>query len=108
MKVKYKAWSNTYQYMIGNTEQEYEGKVYQWVAQGQDLTIIPSTGLTNTKDEIIWYGDIYWLAGYGSLVVEELHDVMQVMEAKGENDLGVYLGNKYEHPDIYEQAGGED
>lgn len=107
MEILHKAWSNTDQFMIGNTEQAYEGQVYQWVAQGQDLTIIPSTGLTNTKDEPIWYGDIYWLAGYGSLVVEELHDVMQVMEAKWENDLGTYLGNKYENPDIYGQVRGE-
>ena len=66
---------------------------------GKDL-LTQSTGLADNDKNDIYYGDAYHVAGYGTLVIESIHDVMTLMEAKAESDLGDKLGDIYNNPEL--------
>ena len=66
---------------------------------GKDL-LTQSTGLTDNDKNDIYYGDVYRVYGYGDLVIKNIHDVMTVIEAMGEGDLGDKLGDIYNNPEL--------
>lgn len=48
----------------------------------------------------IWFGDIYYNAGYGNLHIRTMSDILLLIEGLAENDIGAYLGNEYENPEL--------
>lgn len=66
---------------------------------GKDL-LTQSTGLTDNSNNDIHYGDIYRVYGYGDLAIKSIHDVMTLMEAICESDLGDKLGDIYNNPEL--------
>lgn len=74
------------------TEEESE-----WVVE---MPLMLATGLTDNDENDIYYGDAYYVTGHGTLVIESIHDVMTLMEAMGESDLGDKLGDIYNNPEL--------
>tara|TARA_R110002126_G_scaffold47147_2_gene132126 strand:+ start:594 stop:944 length:351 start_codon:yes stop_codon:yes gene_type:complete len=74
------------------TEEESE-----WVVE---MPVMLATGLTDNDKNEIYYGDVYHVDGYGTLVINSIHDVMTLMEAKAESDLGDKLGDIYNNPEL--------
>ena len=66
----------------------------------ENIIAVASTGLTDNNKNDIYYGDIYRVYGYGDLVIKNIHDVMTVIEAMGEGDLGDKLGDIYNNPEL--------
>lgn len=66
----------------------------------ENVIAIASTGLTDNDKNDIYYGDVYHVYGYGTLVIESLNEVMTLTEAKAESDLGEKLGDIYNNPEL--------
>lgn len=78
------------------------GDVYNdWVGCEDELIIpVQSTTFTAPCGREIWFGDIYYNAGYGNLHIKTMGDIYLLMEGLAENDIGAYLGNEYENPEL--------
>ena len=50
----------------------------------------------------IWFGDIYYNAGYGDLHIKTMGDILLLIEGLAENDIGAYIGNIYQNPELIE------
>lgn len=72
--MKFRAWDRTNERMLLNEDQGYEGQVWQWKSEGQDLEITSMCGAT--QDGIPYYdGDILTVYGIGTVLVSfsQLH-----------------------------------
>ena len=66
----------------------------------ENIIAVASTGLTDNDKNDIYYGDVYRVCGYGTLVVYDIHDVVMLACAMGESDLGDKLGDIYNNPEL--------
>ena len=66
----------------------------------KDWPIMQSTTFTAPCGREIWFGDIYYNAGYGNLHIKTMSDILLLIEGLAENDIGAYLGNEYENPEL--------
>ena len=66
----------------------------------ENIIAVASTGLTDNNKNDIYYGDAYRVYGYGDLAIKNIHDVMTIIEAMGEGDLGDKLGDIYNNPEL--------
>lgn len=64
--------------------------------------MMQTTGLTDKLGSDIWYGDVYYVAGYGILHVKNIGDIPTLIDAIAEKDLGDCLGNVFENPEYLE------
>jgi hypothetical protein len=62
--------------------------------------VIQSTCLTAPCGREIWFGDFYYNAGYGNLHINTMADIVTLIEGLAENDIGDYLGNQYQNPEL--------
>ncbi len=82
-------------------------KVIIWSSDGaigefEADSVMQSTTFTAPCGREIWFGDIYYNAGYGNLHIKTMSDILLLVEGLAENDIGAYLGNEYENPELVE------
>lgn len=56
--------------------------------------VVPSSG------DKIFYGDVVRVAGYGSLLVEDIGDIGTLLDALPEGDVEDVVGNVFDNPNI--------
>lgn len=57
-RFSFRAWHNTHKEMIPNNRQGFEGDVFNWLNQGQDIEIMQGTGLLDVNKIQIYDCDI--------------------------------------------------
>ena len=67
-----------------------------------DLVLMQFTEIRDCDGIEIYFGDIVKIYGYGNLHVDSLGDLMILVDALAENDIGEILGNIYENKDLIE------
>ena len=91
--LSFRAWSKDHKVMLENCHQGFEGNVFCWLKEGQDIIIMQFSGLKDSEGVNIYEGDIVYLAGYGNYEVKfpftELYDAMP------ERDIGAIIGCIY-------------
>lgn len=99
-------WWNTYDCKMVdfNFDDIYGGKI-EFGALNFHLDsafVMEFTGLQDSKGIDIYFGYVVYIAGYGNLHVESLGDLVILVDALAENDIGEILGNVHESPELKE------
>lgn len=66
-----------------------------YIYPASNIVPMESTGARDNEGNAIYYGDTYHLYGYGVLAVKDVPDLVLLMEAKCEGNLGDKLGSIY-------------
>ena len=104
--IKFKFWDSIDKRFCDDRDLyvDNNGAVYQdWdegLLRSPNFNAVASTGLTDNDKNEIYYGDVYHVAGYGTLVINSINDIVTLMEAKAESDLGDKLGDIYNNPEL--------
>lgn len=61
------------------------------------------TGLTDKNGVDIYFDDMVIIYGHGCLHIEELGDLVILVDAAAENDIGEIIGNIHQSPELLEQ-----
>jgi hypothetical protein len=92
---------NDFEFIINGVEVAHDCSLDHAVFD-KNIDLIISTGITSPCGREIWFGDFYYNAGYGNLHINTMADIVTLMEGLTENDIGAYLGNQYENPELLE------
>tara|TARA_R110000772_G_C13310322_1_gene440474 strand:+ start:49042 stop:49383 length:342 start_codon:yes stop_codon:yes gene_type:complete len=65
--------------------------------------MMQATGLTDNMGSDIWYGDVYYVAGYGAFCVDGVRDIPALIKAIDKNHLGDCLGDVFNSPEYLEE-----
>ena len=97
-----KDWRNSKDYSVtSGGDSVYIGAAYD--TQIERVVIpVQSTTMTAPCGREIWFGDIYYNAGYGDLHIKTMGDILLLIEGLAENDIGAYIGNIYQNPELIE------
>lgn len=97
-------WGESKNYLVDSDGDVFDTSDRDWaLVRDEDIKPIASTGLTDNDKNDIYYGDVYRVYGYGDLVIKNIHDVMTVIDAMGEGDLGDKLGDIYNNPELKDE-----
>jgi hypothetical protein len=84
----------------------YNGQCFAWVNhENQNNIIIEQfTGLQDSKGVDIYFYDVVYIAGYGNLLISSLGDLVILVDALSENDIGEILGSINENENLIEAS----
>jgi len=67
-----------------------------------DVVLNQYTGIITNKGEKIFFDDVVYVSGYGSLHVKDIGDLAILIDAFPERDVERLLGNIHENPELKE------
>ena len=112
-EIKFRAWNLDHKWMddfffvsSSGIAHDTPSKTYDTpnteIEENPSLILMQFTGLKDKRGVDIYFDDVVYIAGYGDLQVEDLGDLMILVDATMENDVGGILGNIHENPELLE------
>jgi hypothetical protein len=98
--IRFRCFVRSAKIMVDFDEMKKHGDFYKLLEMPDQYPVIQSTGLTSPCGREIWFGDFYYNAGYGNLHINTMSDVYILLDGLSENDIGEYLGNEYQNPEL--------
>jgi len=108
-EIKFRAWHVESKTMVNFDMSKVINDKYQQshlckliAGTHEDGFLMQFTEIRDCDGVEIYFGDIVKIYGYGNLHVDSLGDLMLLVDALSENDIGEILGNIYENKDLIE------
>jgi hypothetical protein len=106
-EIKFRWWNAYDCKMVDfNFDDIYGGKI-EFGALSFELDspfVMQFTELQDSKGVDIYFDDVVYITGYGNLLVNNLGDLVILVDALAENDIGEILGNIHENEDLIEAS----
>jgi hypothetical protein len=97
INIKLRAWNDIYNFFTTPILLERDNLN---LVDERGFLLSMSTGITSPCGREIWFGDFYYNAGYGNLHINTMSDIYILLDGLSENDIGEYLGNEYQNPEL--------